>query len=193
MMLSWLKQQLNEIEVQNELKCFSNGAEALSYLKNTSEQTFLILSDINMPRLNGLQLKAEINKDERLKKKAIPFVLLSTVASKKEVTRGFEVMVQVFFKKPTKFDELKHLLRKIISYWDTDQHPNYLLSWPYQFNLLNKMEQWEVVWDQKSIVKDWDTRKIAGTCKINISLLQEINIDRIFPAWIFLVYALPCS
>jgi CheY-like chemotaxis protein len=114
---------LNELGVKNEKKCFSNGKDALAYLKSSHLETFVILSDVNMPLLNGLQLKAEINQDDYLRRKSIPFVFLSTSTSKKEVEAAYDLMAQGYFKKPNSFDEIKTMLKMVTDYWDTANHP----------------------------------------------------------------------
>jgi CheY-like chemotaxis protein len=119
-----IQSALNDIGVRNEQRCFKNGEEALKYLKNTTEKTFLILSDVNMPLLNGFQLKTEINKDDELRKRSIPFVFLSTSANPKEVREAYEMMVHGFFKKPTTFEGIKEVLHTVTHYWNKSQHPN---------------------------------------------------------------------
>jgi CheY-like chemotaxis protein len=115
---------LTELGLQNEQKCFRNGTEALAYLKNSRISTFLILSDVNMPLLNGLEFKAEINRDEKLKKQSIPFVFLSTSSSQKEIEIAYDMSVQGFFKKPNSFNEIKNILHTVTSYWNVARHPN---------------------------------------------------------------------
>lgn len=115
---------LKAIGVENEQKLFSNGEEALHYLKSAPESPFLIISDINMPRLNGLELKKKINSDDELRKKGIPFVFLSTSDTKKEVSEAYEMMAQGYFKKPATFDGIKEVLRTITNYWKTARQPN---------------------------------------------------------------------
>ena len=120
----FIQSALEELGVTNKQFCFKNGEEALHYLRMTKEKTFIIFSDVNMPVLNGFQLKLEINKDEQLRRQSIPFVFFSTSAAQKEVDEAYEMMVQGFFKKPSSFDEIKSLLRMITEYWDHCQHPN---------------------------------------------------------------------
>lgn len=115
---------LDEIGIRNEKKLFPNGKAALDYLKSSKEQTFLILSDVNMPLLNGFQLKAEINQDEVLRKQSIPFVFLTTSNSKKEVEAAYDLMAQGYFQKPNSFDEIKSILKMVTEYWDNCNHPN---------------------------------------------------------------------
>jgi CheY-like chemotaxis protein len=115
---------LKELGVENERKCFVNGKEALDYLKASHISTFVILSDVNMPILNGLELKAAINQDDILRKQSIPFIFLSTSNSKKEVTAAYDLMAQGYFKKPNSFDEIKDILKQVVDYWDRSSHPN---------------------------------------------------------------------
>ena len=59
----------------NELICFTNSCDALTFLRTTDKKPAFILSDINMPQKNGLQFKAEIDEDETLRMKSIPFII----------------------------------------------------------------------------------------------------------------------
>src|SRR5438270_10746427 len=87
-------QALSELTLDTSFKFFSNGEEALKYLKQTTEQPFVIFCDINMPRLNGIELRNEINKSEYLKKKSIPFVFFTTALNRELVDEAFSLSVQ---------------------------------------------------------------------------------------------------
>lgn len=104
----------------------SSGEEALEYLK-TNEAPFLILSDVNIPRLNGLELKKTINDDPVLRIKCIPFIFFSTAADKKMVTDIFLLAAQGFFVKKASFNEMSDTLRAIIEYWKVCAVPNRFL------------------------------------------------------------------
>jgi len=56
------------------------GEEALLYLKDTTDDIFLILSDLNMPRMDGLKLKRMIDLPPDIKIKAIPFFFHSNTS-----------------------------------------------------------------------------------------------------------------
>ena len=62
-----ISQAIHRLALANPVHIFHNGQEALAYLEATKEQPFLILCDINMPLLNGLELRAEINQNEYLR------------------------------------------------------------------------------------------------------------------------------
>jgi CheY-like chemotaxis protein len=112
------------MSLENERKKFYDGEELLVYLRETEDKPLIIISDINMPLMNGLQLKAEIEKDPYLKRKSIPFVYLSTTANPQQVRKAYELTVQGFFVKGQSYDALKGSVNQIILYWQKCIHIN---------------------------------------------------------------------
>jgi len=106
------------LHVKNKVRIFSDSVDAFKYLKATDEQIFFILCDINMPKLNGLELRQKINDDEALRVKAIPFLFLSTSDSDELVDKAFTLNIQGFFMKPSTVDRLEIILVAILNYWD---------------------------------------------------------------------------
>src|SRR3954470_15469301 len=105
---------LRDLKVERSFKFFSDGREALEYLQTTKEQPFVIFCDVNMPRLNGIELRNEINNNEALKRKSIPFVFFTTALNRKLVDEAFSLSVQGFFKKPEDFAEIKLIIKKVL-------------------------------------------------------------------------------
>jgi CheY-like chemotaxis protein len=118
-----IKRVLSKMELTNELKFFADGEQALKYLKSTVEKPFLIISDINMPLMNGLELKKYIQSNEELNKKCYPFVFLTTTVSSTQVQLAHKLTVEGFFAKGQSYDELKEVLKTIIAYWQRANHP----------------------------------------------------------------------
>ena len=110
--------------ITNQLCFFSTGKAALDYLNNTEEQPFIILSDINMPEMTGLQLKKFIQDDPYLCTKGIPFVFISTNATKVSVRHAHALSVQGYFEKPGTIGEVESMLKKIFEYWGLCKHIN---------------------------------------------------------------------
>lgn len=106
------------------LRVFQNGIEALDYLKTTTEQPFIILCDVNMPLMNGLELLEAINLTPFLKRKCIPFILLSTSGDKRYVDKAYDLNVQGFFQKPPELQKLKTILQVSFDFWDRSLHPH---------------------------------------------------------------------
>src|SRR5215218_9534907 len=72
---------------------FKNGKEAEAYLRTTTHHPFLILCDINMPVMTGLELRATIEADPVLKEKSIPFIFLSTTGNPTVVRNAYSLTV----------------------------------------------------------------------------------------------------
>jgi CheY-like chemotaxis protein len=111
------------IGVQNELKFFDNGQLILDYLMATPIKPFIIISDINLPLMNGLELRKAIHDNPVLCRKSIPFIFLSTTANKAVIERAYEMTVQGFFVKQNTLKEIEDRMREILNYWASCLHP----------------------------------------------------------------------
>jgi CheY-like chemotaxis protein len=101
----------------NKVIYFADGNEALEYLNKSEVQPFLILSDINMPRINGFELRNKVFTNEQLQTKCIPYLFFTTGANRKAVTDAYAMSVQGFFLKPSSMTGLENTIKKIIEYW----------------------------------------------------------------------------
>jgi len=110
----------------NETKFFRGGQDVLDYLLKTDDRPFIIFCDMNMPQMNGLQLRKKINENDYLRKKSIPFVFLTTAASKNQIREAYDLTVQGFFVKEQSFAETASTLKLVLDYWGKCRHPNSL-------------------------------------------------------------------
>ncbi|MCU7551036.1 response regulator [Chitinophagaceae bacterium LB-8] len=116
---------IREVGMSNEIIYLDNGADALQFLVTTTVQPFIILCDMNMPKMNGIELKMRIDENKELRKKSIPFVFFSTTANKMTVNLAYTKMtVQGFFEKSDQYKELVRTLKIIFDYWRESIHPN---------------------------------------------------------------------
>jgi CheY-like chemotaxis protein len=97
-----------------------DGIEAMAYLRregdhSKSPRPELILLDLNMPKMDGRQVLAEIKKDESLK--LIPTVILSTSEAEEDVVKCFQLQANSYFCKPVEFEVFENLIRSINDYW----------------------------------------------------------------------------
>jgi CheY-like chemotaxis protein len=113
-----------EFGMKNRLLVFQIAEPALNYLRTTPDSPFLIICDINLPSMNGLVLKRIITMDDMLRKKSIPFVFITTSASKKEIEIAYAETVQGYFVKNDTYDSIKAQLKSILDYWAICRHPN---------------------------------------------------------------------
>lgn len=115
-----------ELEYKNEILFFDDGELALDHLINNHVEPFVVFSDINMPKLNGLELREKIHTNEELRLKCIPYLFFSTSAQQQHVIDAYSKSVQGFFVKPHSYDALKKVLKVIIDYWKECESPNYI-------------------------------------------------------------------
>lgn len=116
-------QAFEELGIFNKVVDLRNGEQALHYLR-TEEPPFLILCDYKLPGMDGTTLRRNIEADEELRAKAIPFVFVSTTVSKAMVQEVYNMNVQGLFEKGSLFEEIKNVLEQIYNYWQVCKHPN---------------------------------------------------------------------
>jgi len=116
---------LSDLQVPNPVVGFTTCIEAYDYLKTTSDQPFLIICDVNLPVQSGIELKMQIDGDEDLRKKSIPFVFYSTSVDQRFVNLAYTQMtVQGYFRKENNFQDVKQVIRLLVDYWNHCRHPN---------------------------------------------------------------------
>jgi CheY-like chemotaxis protein len=111
------KEIFEKLNVSNAVRFFSNGEAALEYLEQPGAEPFLILSDINLPRLNGFELRERVFTNKELSKKCIPYIFFTTAATKEAVANAYAFSAQGFFIKSTSYNQLTDDIRSILEYW----------------------------------------------------------------------------
>jgi CheY-like chemotaxis protein len=120
----FLTEIFQKLNYQNKILFFSDGQQALDYLNNSDELPFLILSDINMPKLNGFALREKLKTDSKLSNKCIPYLFFSTASNQKAVIDAYSLSVQGFFVKQNSMAELQKTISAIMEYWRRCAAPN---------------------------------------------------------------------
>lgn len=114
----------HSLNVPNKITLFRKADKALDFIMKTSDQPFVIICDINLPGINGFELRERIQENEVLRKKSIPFLFLSTNASPETVNKAYDLTVQGYFKKPSSYEEIRSMFKMILDYWKICRHPN---------------------------------------------------------------------
>lgn len=113
------------LSFDNEIIYFEDGEKALEHLLSSTIEPFIIISDINMPRLNGLALKEQIQSNEGLRLKCIPYLFFTTSGNQEYLIEAYSKSVQGFFIKPNSHKKLTDVIRRIVEYWLDCESPNY--------------------------------------------------------------------
>ena len=113
-----------KLNYPNKVIFFNDGLKALEFLNRADTIPFLILSDINMPKLNGFELRAKLRTDAALQVKCIPYLFFSTAVDQKAVIEAYSLSVQGFFIKSNSITELERTIGVIMDYWRSCAAPN---------------------------------------------------------------------
>lgn len=111
----------------NELVLLNNADDALNFLRSSiNDIPFLILCDVNLPKMDGIELKRKINKKFQPPISTIPFILYSALDSHYAVMEAYNNMtIQGYFQKNNALRELSEVLKTITDYWRLCKVPTY--------------------------------------------------------------------
>jgi CheY-like chemotaxis protein len=118
-----LAEIFKNLAYKNAVVYFNDSEEALQFLVETKIKPFLILSDINMPKLSGVELREKIHTNEDLNLKCIPYLFFTTTSVQKAVVDAYSQSVQGFFVKSNSMVKLESTIKKIVEYWQECEAP----------------------------------------------------------------------
>ncbi len=117
-----VKRAFKAIQVTNRLDVTGNGEEALAYLRNSeNERPCIILLDLNMPKMNGVEFLRIVKHDEMLKQ--IPVVVLTTSREEQDKMDSFSLGVAGYMTKPVDYQKFVEVARVIDLYWTLSELP----------------------------------------------------------------------
>ena len=114
---------LNQNNLANKVLHLRDGAAALDYLfaegsyagRNIEDVPKVILLDLKMPKVNGLEVLQRIREDERLKR--IPVVMLTSSKEDPDIKRCYDLGVNSYVVKPLEFEEFRIAISNLGLYW----------------------------------------------------------------------------
>ncbi len=96
-----------------------NGEEAINYLMTTQKLPDIILLDLNMPKVNGIEFLKTIRGYENLK--GIPTIILTTSTNKKDLVECNRIGISGYMVKPLKYEDYVSKITKTLSYWNESE------------------------------------------------------------------------
>jgi CheY-like chemotaxis protein len=119
---------LGEHNIANEVDVARDGAEALDYLYRrgafagrASEMPVVILLDLKMPRVDGLEVLRQIKADPEMKK--IPVVMLTSSREEQDLVRSYELGVNAYVVKPVNFQQFMESVKQLGCFWAVINEP----------------------------------------------------------------------
>lgn len=116
---------LKKRNLANHLLHLLDGEELLNYLESNKSNKLpkLILLDLKMPKVDGLEVLRRIKKDEKLK--LIPVVVLTSSKEEKDIIESYKLSVNAYIVKPVDFDKFTKAINDIGMFWLVlNQPPN---------------------------------------------------------------------
>jgi CheY-like chemotaxis protein len=111
------REALQEAKIRNRITVITDGEKALEYLfcNDNNRKPDLILLDMNLPKINGLEVLAKIKADAALK--IIPVVMLTTSTSEQDVLDAYRNYVNCYINKPIDLEGFIVVIKNIENFW----------------------------------------------------------------------------
>ena len=117
-----VRRAFKDLRVGNELVRAVNGEEAITYLKQKSDvKPCVILLDLNMPKMNGIEFLKVAKADEEMRK--IPVVVLTTSKDDQDKVESFKLSVAGYIVKPVDYKKFVDAMRILDLYWTLSELP----------------------------------------------------------------------
>ncbi|HPG32572.1 MAG TPA: response regulator [Lentimicrobium sp.] len=117
-----VKRALKELNILNPVVTVENGEEALTYLRDSeNEKPGIILLDLNMPRMNGIEFLGIAKKDDNMK--LIPVIVLTTSLDEIDRVDTFNLGVAGYMVKPVDYKKFVEVIKAIKLYWSLSELP----------------------------------------------------------------------
>lgn len=116
------REAFREGKIACTLDVAEDGVRAMAFLRGEGEYAAaatpdLILLDLNLPRMDGREVLAEIKADERLRQ--IPVVILTTSEAEEDILRSYHLHANCYISKPVDFDKFVRVVRSVENFWFT--------------------------------------------------------------------------
>ena len=110
---------MSKLETKHTLVEAKNGEEALEYLESGKSLPDIILLDLNMPRMNGIEFLEILKQHEKIK--YLPTIVLTTSENRDDLLECYNIGIAGYVIKPLKYEDYETKLKTVIEYWDINE------------------------------------------------------------------------
>ncbi|WP_152287285.1 response regulator [Flavicella marina] len=114
-----LNRTISKLNLNHTVIEMKNGELALEYLNGDHKLPDIILLDLNMPKLNGIDFLSILKEDNELKH--IPTIILTTSCNQKDLQECYNLGVTGYILKPLRYEEYVTKIEKIVAYWSINE------------------------------------------------------------------------
>lgn len=114
-----LNRTISKLQLHHNIIEANNGEEALDILNKKDELPDIILLDLNMPKLNGIEFLNILKNDEVLK--YIPTIILTTSNNQKDLLECYKIGIAGYVLKPLKYEDYVSKIETLLAYWSINE------------------------------------------------------------------------
>lgn len=118
-----LQEIFTKLNCPNDILFFSDGFKAIAHFDEHEVVPFLIISDMNLPKVSGLELRELVRNHNNHALRCTPYIFFTTAANNRDVLEAYHGSVQGFFIKPPNMGELERMVKRILDYWSDSKAP----------------------------------------------------------------------
>ena len=112
-----LKEIFRDLGHKNNLVFFSDSTQVVEYLRRPDINPFIIISDINMPKLGGFELRNIILNEEILMDKDIPYIFISNAQDEQSIKQANKLHIQGYIHKGDDYNKYKEKIKNLVDFW----------------------------------------------------------------------------
>jgi CheY-like chemotaxis protein len=114
-----LNRTISKWPVKHNIIQAKNGEEALEFLNGPEKLPDIILLDLNMPRMNGIEFLRILKDDAELR--YLPTVVLTTSENRADLLECYRIGIAGYIIKPLKYEDYEDKIQKLIAYWEVNE------------------------------------------------------------------------
>ncbi|WP_179318341.1 response regulator [Winogradskyella helgolandensis] len=114
-----LNRASSSLQLNQNITEANNGEEALSLLENKDSLPDIILLDLNMPKISGIEFLKILKADDRLR--YIPTIILTTSNNQRDLLECYKIGIAGYVLKPLKYEDYVSKIEKLLSYWSINE------------------------------------------------------------------------
>ncbi|MBD1259666.1 response regulator [Maribacter polysiphoniae] len=114
-----LHRTVSKLQMRFDIVEAKNGEEALAVLRSGDELPDIILLDLNMPRMSGIEFLRILKKDDKLK--YLPTIVLTTSENRADLLECYRIGIAGYVIKPLKYADYELKLQKVLDYWSVNE------------------------------------------------------------------------
>ncbi|ULC60359.1 response regulator [Flaviramulus sp. BrNp1-15] len=114
-----LNRVITSLNLSHKIIEANNGEEALKLLEKKDNLPDIILLDLNMPKINGIEFLSILKDDDTLK--YIPTIILTTSNNERDLIECYKIGIAGYILKPLKYEDYVSKIEKLLSYWSINE------------------------------------------------------------------------